>query len=184
MIVPDETPLCVDLDGTLIAGDTLVLSLRLLATTAPWKIPGVAIALLNGRAALKSALAANVVPDPASLPWRAAVVAFVREQHASGRRVLLATAAHRRIAESVAAYLGCFHGIVASEGRDNAKGEAKVQAIRRTLGSDTPFDYVGDSAADLPVFAVARWGYLVAPTAAVRDQAVRLGRIQHIFDDA
>ena len=183
MIVPDDTPLCVDLDGTLIASDTLVLSLRLLATTAPWSIPAVVIALLHGRAALKSALAAKVLPDPASLPWRAAVVAFVREQHASGRRVLLATAAHRRIAESVAAYLGCFDGIVASEGTANAKGAAKVDAIRRALGRDTPFDYVGDSAADLPVFAVARWSYLVAPTTAVRDQALRLGRIQRIFDD-
>jgi phosphoserine phosphatase len=180
--VPDETPLCVDLDGTLIAGDSLVLSLRRLATSAPWHLPAVAFALLEGRAAFKSAVATRFVPDPEFLPWRATVVSFVREQHASGRRVLLTTAAHRRIAESVAAYLACFDGIVATEGEENAKGAAKLVAIRRFIGSDAPFDYMGDSSADLPIFAGARFGYLVAPTAAVRDQALRMGNIQRIFD--
>ncbi|MEP7343617.1 MAG: haloacid dehalogenase-like hydrolase [Gemmatimonadaceae bacterium] len=179
----DETPLCVDLDGTLIAGDTLVISLRHIATRTPWQIPRIAIALLRGRAAFKRSVAATVIPNPAKLPWRATVVAFVREQRASGRRVLLATAADRRVADSVATYLGCFDGIVASDGAENAKGSHKVEAIRRAIGEDTPFDYMGDSTADLPVFEVARVGYLVAPNHTLREQALRIGRIQRIFEE-
>lgn len=182
--MPDDTPLCVDLDGTLIAGDTLLISLRLLAVRAPWHIPVVALALLRGRAGFKDALAARVIPDPKDLPWRSDVVAFVRDQHAGGRRVLLTTAAHRRIAESVALYLACFDGIVATDGGHNAKGAAKVIAIRRVIGPDTPFDYVGDSRADLPVFSAARAGILVAPSTALRDEAVRTARILRIFDGA
>ncbi|MFN8572956.1 MAG: haloacid dehalogenase-like hydrolase [Gemmatimonadaceae bacterium] len=177
----DQVPLCVDLDGTLIAGDTLVISLRELARRRPWKLPEVAIALARGRGEMKTAVAAYVVPNPSQLPWRAAVVDFVRAQHAQGRRVLLATAAHRRIAEAVASYLTCFDGIVATDGSDNAKGAAKVAAIRRAIGAG-PFDYVGDSIADLPIFAAARHGYLVAPSPELHRQAAQAGTIVKVFD--
>lgn len=180
MTQPDDTPLCVDLDGTLIVGDTLVISLRQLAMGTPWKLPVLAVALLRGRAALKSAVAASMIPDPATLPWREDVVSFVRIEHESGRRVVLATAAHRRIAESVASYLGCFDAIVATDGSHNAKGPGKVDAIRRAIG-ERPFDYVGDSAADLPIFAAARHGYLVAPSPALHQRAVRTGTIVRVF---
>ena len=169
-----------DLDGTLIAGDTLVISLRELVRTQPWKLPGVALALTRGRGELKTAIAASVVPDPHRLPWRDAVVAFVRDQHDQGRRVLLATAAHRRIAEAVAAYLTCFDAIVATEGSDNAKGTAKVAAIRRHIGAG-PFDYMGDSMADLPIFAAARHGYLVAPSPELHRRAMQAGTIVKVF---
>jgi phosphoserine phosphatase len=177
----DETPLCVDLDGTLIAGDTLAISLRQLAGSRPWKLPALLLALLRGRAELKTALAASVIPDPSSLPWRANVVSFVRDEHASGRRVWLTTAAHRRVAESVAAYLGCIDGIVATDGQLNAKGPAKVVAIRQAIGAQA-FDYVGDSIADLPVFAVARRSYLVAPSDGLRSRAAKAGRVVQVFE--
>jgi phosphoserine phosphatase len=132
--------------------------------------PGIAFALLRGRAAFKAAIASVVIPDPKKLLWRDAVVAFVREQHQTGRQVLLCTASHRHVADAVAAHLGCFHGIVATDGSENTKGVAKLEAIRRVIGRNTPFDYMGDTKADLPILAVARLGYLVAPTDAMREQ--------------
>jgi len=180
----DETPLCVDLDGTLIAGDTLILSLRQIAIRAPWKLARIGLTLFRGRAGFKEAVADAIVPNPAAFPWRPAVVSFVRSERERGRRVFLTTAADRRIAESVAAYLGCFDGIVASDGTENTKGTAKVDAIRRLMGdgATSTFDYIGDSAADLPIFAAARFGYLVAPTPALRQQAAAQGRIERIFE--
>jgi phosphoserine phosphatase len=178
---PDEPPLCVDLDGTLIVGDTLAISARLLARRAPWALAGAVLAIVYGRAAFKAAMARVVIPDPASLPWRVEVTSFVREQKAAGRRVFLATAAHRKVAEAVAGYLGCFDGIVATDGRANAKGAGKLAAIRRALG-DGPFDYVGDHRADLPVLQAARKGYLVAPNAALRKAASRVARIERVFE--
>lgn len=180
----DETPLCVDLDGTLIHGDTLILSLRQIASHAPWKLARIGLALLRGRAAFKEAVADAIVPNPATLPWRPAVVSFIRSERERGRRLFLTTAADRRVAESVAAYLGCFDGIVASDGAANTKGAAKVAAIQRLIGDGaaSPFDYIGDSPADLPIFAAARFGYLVAPTPALRQQAAAQGRIERIFE--
>jgi hypothetical protein len=49
---PPEPPLCVDLDGTLIEGDTLRLSLWHLARSAPWTVLALPFLLLRGRPAL------------------------------------------------------------------------------------------------------------------------------------
>ena len=64
-----EPPLCVDLDGTLIEGDTLRISLRHLARTSPWKLLAVPFLLLRGRPALKAWVARQHIPNPSDLIW-------------------------------------------------------------------------------------------------------------------
>jgi phosphoserine phosphatase len=181
MTKPDAPPLCVDLDGTLIAGDTLYLSVAMLARRRPWALAALPVALLGGRARLKRAVCDRLVIDAAALPYRASVVEFLREQRAAGRRLVLATAADRRIAQAVAAHLGLFDGIVASDGTMNAKGAGKGAAIRAALG-EGEFDYVGDHLADLPVLRAARRGYLVAPSPALLARARAECRIERVFE--
>ncbi len=178
----DAPPLCVDLDGTLIAGDTLYLSVARLARERPWSLMVLPFALASGRARLKRAIADRVSLDASALPYRESVLEFVRAERASGRRVLLATAADARIANAVALHLALFDGVIASDGTRNAKGLGKVDAIRRAIG-DGEFDYVGDHLADLPVLRVARKGYLVAPTAALLARARAECRIERVFDE-
>jgi phosphoserine phosphatase len=145
----------VDLDGTLLAGDTLKLSVVGLLSREPWAMLRPVAALLQGRAAFKAEVARRHLLDPATLPWRAAVLSFLGDQRSAGRRLVLATAAHRVIAESVAAYLKLFDAVIASDATNNLKGDLKVRAIRVfTAGGE--FDYAGDSWADVPVFAAAR----------------------------
>ena len=156
-------PLCVDLDGTLIDGDTLIISAMSLLARAPWHVLLLPLWLLRGRAALKGEIAERVHFDAAALPWRNDVVDFLRDQRSGGRRLILATAADRRLAVLVAEHLGIFESVIATEGMLNAKGAGKVLAIRAALG-DAAFDYIGDSIADLPVLAAARVGYLVRPS--------------------
>ncbi len=158
-----EPPLCVDLDGTLIRGDTLRISVLAIARRAPWLLLALPLALLRGRAALKGWVAARYIPDPSRLPWRVEVVAFVKAERERGRRVVLATAAHRKVAEAVSTHLGLFEGVIATDGALNAKGVAKVVQILKSLGENN-FDYIGDSPADLPVFMAARHCYLVDPS--------------------
>jgi phosphoserine phosphatase len=174
-----EPPLCVDLDGTLIEGDTLRISLRHLARRAPWTLLAVPFMLLRGRPALKAYLARHYIPDPAALVWREEVLAFLKEEKGRGRRIVLATAAHRLIAESVVAHLGLFDAVVATD-QNNVKGAQKTVHIRKSLNCND-FDYVGDSSADLPIFAACRTGYLVAPKPALREAAHRVGRIARVF---
>lgn len=175
-----EPPLCVDLDGTLIDGDTLLISVALLARRYPWLLPVLPFALLQGRPGFKRFLASRVLPEPDGLPWRSDVVAFVRAQRATGRRIYLTTAADIGIAESVMRYLGCFDGVLATELGANRKAEGKLAAIRNLLG-DNEFDYIGDSTADLPVFRAARGSYLVAPSTRLEGIVRRAARVQGVF---
>ena len=121
----DPVPLVVDLDGTLIDGDTLHLSLRVLARTRPWLVPTVPFMVLRGRAGFKEFVSRHVFLDPARLPYRDDVVEFVKRERTTGRRVLLATAANRQVADAVAAHLGLFDEVVASDGGHNARAPAK-----------------------------------------------------------
>lgn len=178
--LPPEPPLCVDLDGTLIEGDTLRMSVLHLARRSPWTLLALPFLLLRGRPALKAWVARRHVPDPASLVWRPEVLAFLREERARGRRIFLATAAHRLIAEAVVAHLGLFDGLVATDVGTNVKGRQKADKIRKSLGCHE-FDYIGDSTADLPIFQEARVSYLVAPTPSLSRAAHRLGRVVREF---
>ena len=176
-----EPPLCVDLDGTLIEGDTLRISLRHLARSAPWTLLAVPFILLRGgRPALKRYVARRHVPDPASLVWRHEVIAFLREERGRGRQIILATAADRLVGEAVVAYLGLFDGLVATDTGPNIKGKRKVAHIRKSLNCND-FDYIGDSQADIPIFRVARVGYLVAPSRSLSEAARLAGRIAREF---
>jgi len=177
---PSEPPLCVDLDGTLIDGDTLVISVRHLARSAPWTLFVLPFALLRGRANLKGYIARRHVPEPSSLPWRSEVLGFLREERERGRQIFLATAAHRLVAEAVVQYLGLFDGFVASDDLANLKGEQKAVHICNSLQCKD-FDYIGDSQADLPVFKAARIGYLVAPSRSLSAAARSVGRIAREF---
>jgi phosphoserine phosphatase len=175
-----EPPLCVDLDGTLIEGDTLHISLWHLARRSPWTLFALPFVLLRGRPAFKAFIARRYVPDPATLVWREEVLTFLREEKSRGRRIVLATAAHRRIGEAVANHLGFFDALVATDEADNLKGAQKTAHIRKCL-SCNDFDYIGDNLVDVPIFAEARYCYLVAPSPALRDAAGRAGIIAREF---
>jgi phosphoserine phosphatase len=174
-------PLCVDLDGTLIAGDTLYISLAQLAVRRPWAMLALPFALAQGRAQFKRRVSDFVPIDATTLPYRRAVLAFLRGERDAGRRLILTTAADERIARAVASHLGLFDGVVASSGTHNAKGAGKVEAIRAFLG-EGEFDYMGDHLVDLPVLRAAHCGYLVAPAPALLEQARATCRIERVFD--
>jgi phosphoserine phosphatase len=179
----DPVPLIVDLDGTLIDGDTLHLSLRVLARKRPWLVPTLPFMVLKGRAGFKEFVSNHVPLDPALLPYRDDVVDFVKRERAEGRRVLLATAANQHIADAVAAHLGLFDGVIASDGHHNAKGDGKVESIRGVLG-DAEFDYIGDSLPDVPVFKAARKSYLVCPSPALADAVRGRCHVEAVFATA
>jgi phosphoserine phosphatase len=173
-------PLCVDLDGTLIAADSLRVSLRRLVIRRPWLLPVVAVSLRRGRAHFKKRVADFMLPLPETLPYRKSVLEFLIQERAQGRRIILATAADRRIADLVAGYLGLFTEILASDGMVNLKGINKLHAIRQHLQGGQ-FDYMGDSMADLPILECARLGYLVFPSPRLREIAQHSCRIAQVF---
>lgn len=183
--LPDTTPLFVDLDGTLVTGDTLWEGLAALAKTSPPRFMMSVLALSRGRAALKSSVADRVTLGASDLRFNDHVLSFVRAQ-ATKRRVILATAADRRIAEAVAADLGCFVGVIATSDGKNMKGEAKRFAIEAYLKENDlgpAFDYIGDSQADRSVWTAARHAYVVGETDEAAQQIAGDIAIEKVFPD-
>lgn len=167
--------LAVDLDGTLVATDTLWESLLALVGQDPAALLQVPGWLLRGKAVFKRKVAEHVALDPAALPYRQAVVELARDAYAAGRPVVLASACDRSIADAVAAHLGCFTAVVATDGKDNCAAGQKLTQLQAALGSSDEtqplrpghFDYVGNAAPDLPVWAEAQTAYLVDTPPAV-----------------
>jgi 4-hydroxybenzoate polyprenyltransferase/phosphoserine phosphatase len=152
---------CVDLDGTLIATDLFWESVLELTRTRPLALFLLPIWLLRGRAYLKSRLAREVSLEAHRLPYRQEVLRIISGLRQVGaRHVVLATASHERLANAVAAHVGIFDDVLATgdDGR-NLKGKTKAEELSSHFGSD--FLYIGDSAVDLPVWAVARQGIVV-----------------------
>jgi 4-hydroxybenzoate polyprenyltransferase/phosphoserine phosphatase len=163
-----NAPLVVDLDGTLTPVDTLAESLIRAIRKAPAVLLLLPLWLLRGRAAFKRAVAQRARAAVAHLPYREPLLAWLRDEKAAGRRLVLATAADRTIADEVARHLGLFDAVLATEDGHNLKGEAKLAAIRAEVGP--VFAYAGDSRADLPVWLGAQAAVLVGVTDTVAAQ--------------
>jgi 4-hydroxybenzoate polyprenyltransferase len=162
--------LFVDLDGTLIAGDIAEESLAR-ASREPWALYAAVRAYSGqGLSGLKRSLAETTPPDVQTLPYRPEVLEYIKAAKAEGRRVFLATAADKRVAQDVADHLDVFDGVIASEPGRNLKGEEKLRAIQDMAQDD--FEYLGDSSADMPIWdAAAKSGYVAASATANRHMA-------------
>jgi 4-hydroxybenzoate polyprenyltransferase len=168
-----STVLCVDLDGTLVKSDTLYDSTLVLARQRPgllWKIPGWIFA---GKASLKKHITDSVSLDVAHLPYNRELLQFLEQEHATGRSIYLATAADRGLAERVAAHLGLFEGVIASDGSNNLAGNNKLAAFRHNFGDN--FCYIGNASADVPLLKNCKTPMVANPTPGLRSAMRREG---------
>ena len=183
MPIPSLTPpLCVDLDGTLVKTDLLVESFFLLISKQPLLVLLVPFWLLRGKARLKLEIARRVVLDVTTLPYHSPFLTWLREQHAHGRVLALATAAAEPLARQVAEHLQIFSRIFATTGSGNLAGQAKADQLCHYFG-ERGFDYAGNDQADLAVWKQARQAVTVNPARGVREQAARIAKITVEFDD-
>lgn len=163
--------LFVDLDGTLVAADIAQEALARSARNQTAFISVLRAYSSGGVSALKSALAETAPPDVETLPYRPEVLDYIREARSQGRRVILATAADKTVARQVADHLGLFDDVIATEPGRNLKGAEKLKAIEEI--ADGPFEYLGDSTADLPIWRAATRAGFVNPDAAGRREMAR-----------
>ncbi len=154
--------LCVDLDGTLVKTDAMVDSFCAMMHQAPWLLAQAPLWLLHGKAAFKRNLAARAPLHAAHLPYNSELIAFLREESAAGRAIVLATGADRQLAENVANHLGIFQEVLASDGTTNLTGTRKLHALQQRFGANG-FDYIGNSAVDLPILIHATTPMLANP---------------------
>jgi 4-hydroxybenzoate polyprenyltransferase/phosphoserine phosphatase len=166
-------PLCVDLDGTLIKSDSLFDALCQFVRRNParlWQLP---VWLAGGRARLKAEVARRAPLDATRLPYNAELLRYLEDERREGRSIYLATGADGPLAERVAAHLGLFAGVLASDGVTNLTHGKKLASLKSRFGE---FDYIGNSRADLPLLANAHQAMLANPTLGLR-VALRLRHI-------
>lgn len=157
---PDLTPLCVDLDGTLIRTDVLQESIFLFLKSNPLRLFFVILWFIRGRAYLKQQLALRVQLDPAQLPVNEAFLSYLRLQKERGVPLYLVSASDQRVCETIASFFGIFSATYASDGKRNLRSHAKSSFLKQTFG-EHGFIYAGNSRHDLPVWRAAKYAIAV-----------------------
>ncbi len=69
-----------------------------------------------------------VTLDVAHLPYNRPLLDYLRDEHAAGRKLYLATGADRVLARKIAAHLGIFEDVMASDGAVNLTGRQQAAA--------------------------------------------------------
>jgi 4-hydroxybenzoate polyprenyltransferase/phosphoserine phosphatase len=176
-------PLCVDLDGTLVKSDTLADSVCVLARTRPADLLRLPAWLGGGKARLKQEVTARATLDAAHLPYNEALIVYLREQAASGRKLYLSTGADRQLADRVARHFGLFDDVFSSDGATNLTGAKKLRLLEERFGPGG-FEYVGNSRKDLPLLRASKAAMLANPTVGLEGRLKR-GKIpvRNVFRD-
>ena len=173
-------PLAVDLDGTLILTDTLHESAVRALRSHPLQTLQIPLWLAQGKAYLKQRLANLTEFDASALPYNHDLIAWLKDQRALGRRLILCTASDRLMADAVANHLGIFDEVMASDGVNNLSARHKAAALKERFGHQG-FDYAGNSADDLPVWSEARHAIVVNAPASVQRQARQRCEVEQEF---
>ena len=165
-----DIPLAVDMDGTLILSDMSVISAKRVIARRPWMIIGVLLKEIMGkRAQWKRDLARRLDFEPRDLDYHEAFLDWITAEHSRGRKLLLATASDRLVAERVAAHVGLFSDVLASDETFNLRGSKKAEALISRFG-EGGFGYAGNSFHDLPVWEKAGQVIVVNPEKGLLDR--------------
>lgn len=178
-----QRPLCVDLDGTLTKVDTLYDTFMLLVRKNPRALVHLPGWLAGGKANLKAHLTKAVTLDVTRLPYNQDLLAYLHSQRELGRPIFLATGADRELAERVAAHLGIFDGVLASDGARNLTGKRKLARFREHFAGGE-FDYIGNAMPDLELLAASVEPKVANPSLALRSSLRSRGvRVDQCFED-
>lgn len=173
-------PLIIDLDGTLIHTDMLHESALRALRDNPLEVLRIPYFLARGKAVLKRRLAQGSVFDAASLPYNTAFLEWLKQQRSTGRKLILCTASDLSVANAIAAHLGVFDEVMASDGVVNLAGEHKAAALVERFGK-AGYDYAGNSHADLPVWRSARRAVVVNAAASLARRAADCCEVERAF---
>ena len=179
--IPAPRPLVVDLDGTLIYTDTLHESAIALLRVKPFHALLIPAWLMGGKAALKARLSSLTSFYPENLPYNKALIAWLKEKKQQGGELVLCTASNEKIAQAVARHVDLFSTVLSTSDGKNLAGKHKAELLSQKYGHGG-FDYVGNSAADIEVWRVARNGVVVNASQAVIRQAKSVCNVEKVID--
>jgi 4-hydroxybenzoate polyprenyltransferase len=172
--------IAVDLDGTLTINDTLHESVLALIQQKPLLLFLLPFWLIKGIAFLKFRVAESCILDVATLTYNIPLIDWLRKEKANGRKIVLCTAANKRVAMSISEHLELFDDIMASDAHTNLKSINKRKALDKKFGNKG-YDYVGNSYADIEVWAGASDAIVVNANSNVYTKATQVASVSRIF---
>ena len=135
-------PLCVDLDGTLIRGNSLW---TLWAQRQEQRFLGTSWPMIKSRLAAQGALSLN------RLQYNQKLVSLLQRLSKKGLPLFLVTGANERVAHQVSKTLGVFKEAIGSTDSLNLVGPQKAAYLIQRFGI-FGYSYIGDSWRDVPVW--------------------------------
>jgi 4-hydroxybenzoate polyprenyltransferase/phosphoserine phosphatase len=176
-------PLCVDLDGTLVKSDTLVDTVLVLVRQDPMAVLRFPGWMAQGKAAFKRRVTLLAEIDVQHLPYNRPLLEDLRQKHAKGREIWLATGADTLLAERVAAHLRIFSGVLASDGQLNLTGNNKLAEFEARFPGG--FCYIGNARPDLALLTCSKEPMVANPHGAL-SAGLRAARVTPVrrFDDS
>jgi 4-hydroxybenzoate polyprenyltransferase len=166
-------PLVVNVNGTLVRGDTLMEALLVTLLRRSATLWTLALALLRGRSALKKTLADLAVYDPKTVPLRQEVLEFLKSEKQRGRELHVATGADQSIADCVAERTGLFISAEGSQQGMNLRGRSKLERLRQRFPEG--FAYTVNDTRDSLVWQDASSIVLVGASGRTRRLTQRMG---------
>jgi 4-hydroxybenzoate polyprenyltransferase/phosphoserine phosphatase len=155
-------PLCVDLDGTLLATDCLWESFIQGLKQNPFIVFLVPVWLMKGKAHLKNQLAKYADFDVDSLPENPHFLNWLAEQVLKEREIYLVSASDQTLVSAVAEEFGIFKEAIGSRAGLNLRGRNKSDYLVERFG-EGEFDYVGNDSSDLPIWEKSHSAIMVHP---------------------
>jgi 4-hydroxybenzoate polyprenyltransferase len=136
--------------------------------------------LVRGKANLQREVEARVTPNPASLPYNRAVLDWIESERNLGRSVWLCAATDRKTAESVAAHVGLFDGVICGEPGQRNSGATKAARLVGRFGA-RGFDYSSAARADLAVWREANDAIVVEAGSRLKSEVAQLASLARTF---
>ena len=163
LLMKSTLPLCVDLDGTLLATDCLWESLVHGLKRNPFILFLLPFWLIGGKAQFKNKLAQYDGFDVDSLPENPRFLNWLAGQVEAGRDLYLVSASDQKLVTAVAETFGIFKEAIGSSGGVNLRGKNKAAYLVQRFG-EGGFDYAGDDFPDLKIWEKSKTRIVVNPS--------------------
>jgi 4-hydroxybenzoate polyprenyltransferase len=135
--------------------------------------------LIRGKVYFKNKVFEKVLLRYELLPYNKKLLSFLSAESAKDRKLVLATASLKSHALEIAKIHPIFTDVHGTE-QINLKGTNKLKILIDEYG-ESNFDYIGDSHADLEIFASSRYSYLVNPSKSLERRTRKVSDLKHVW---
>ncbi|MFT3722004.1 MAG: UbiA family prenyltransferase [Hyphomonadaceae bacterium] len=174
-----NSPLVVDLDGTILCSDTLIEGIAAGLFQKPFlTLAGCAGAVVSVPR-FKAWVFNNIDVDYDAIPANGPLVAWLRDEKARGRSIHLVSAANQGVVDRLADRFGLFDSAYGSSDTHNLKGRNKRAFILERFGPEAV--YAGDARPDFHVWKGVGGAVYAGTSAGAASRLRKDGRLEAEF---